>query len=152
MPRDAAARLGASRWARASVVFVLPVVALWLLGVRPDLAETHVVEVFDFAFEPQSLQIDDGDRVRWQVRSGTHSATSNAELWDSGPLDAGDTFELRFEDAGDFSYFCTPHDFMRGDVRVAPSGVAERWGFWLGLATAGLLALGAARTARAGST
>jgi plastocyanin len=95
-------------------------------------AETYVVEVSNFAIEPQALTIQAGDVVEWRILSGRHSSTSKVAAWDSGEVEQGASFAQRFDVPGVYPYFCTQHDFMRGRVTVleAPS-FWERVKAWL---------------------
>jgi plastocyanin len=99
---------------------------------RVARAETYVVEVSNFAIEPQALTIQAGDVVEWRIVSGRHSATSKDAAWDSGELERGASFAQQFDVPGVYPYFCTPHDFMRGTVTVleAPS-LWQRVRAWL---------------------
>jgi plastocyanin len=98
----------------------------------PVDAATHVVELSNFAVDPPALTIEAGDTVEWRVTSGRHSSTSKDSTWDSGELDQGVTFEQRFDVAGVYPYFCTPHDFMRGTITVLPGpSLWARWGTWM---------------------
>ena len=106
--------------------------ALLALMPGPAHADTYVVELSNFAVEPQSLTIQAGDMVEWRIVSGRHSSTSRDQDWDSGELEQGAAFAQRFELPGVYPYFCTPHDFMRGTITVleAPSWW-ERFKAWL---------------------
>jgi plastocyanin len=125
----------------------LLLVAVWVAGSAH--AATYVVELSNFAVDPAALTIEEGDTVEWHVVSGRHSSTAkDDEGWDSGELGQGLTFARRFDVAGVYPYFCTPHDFMRGTVTVLPGpGFWVRWSTWmvagvaLLLITAGLAAL-----------
>jgi plastocyanin len=114
-----------------------------LLAADPAGAATHEVLIRNFAFEPPQLTIQAGDSVRWTVVSGRHSVTAKEGTFDSDELATGLAFERRFEEAGVFSYFCTPHDFMRATVTVLPGSSYRP--VMLGAAAAVVL-LGAALT------
>ena len=51
---------------------------------------SHIVEVRDFAFVPETLNISVGDTVVWQWIEGTHTTTSDSttgqNVWDA-PID-----------------------------------------------------------------
>jgi plastocyanin len=72
-----------------------------------------------------------GDTIRWVWVAGEHSSTSGPcppctgdGTWDSGIQDNG-TFEHTFDTAGNFPYFCIPHDIdMLGTVVVNNSAAA----------------------------
>jgi plastocyanin len=84
-----------------------------------QLVEVERVRVVNFAFRPKSLTISDGTKVRWVVREGTHSTTSNNGRWDSGVLSQGEAFGRVFRRAGTFRYHCSVHpSAMRGVIIV----------------------------------
>ena len=91
-------------------------------GRRQALASLVVVQrvrMVNFAFRPRSLTISAGTKVRWVVREGTHSTTSNSGVWDSGVLSQGEAFGRVFRKAGTFKYHCTVHpSAMRGAITV----------------------------------
>jgi hypothetical protein len=103
----------------------------------------YLVDLKNFAIDPEELTIEAGDTVEWHIVSGRHSTTSKDDAWDSGELQQGMTFAHRFETAGVYPYFCRPHDFMRGTVTVLPRpSLWERWGILL-VAGEGLVLIGA---------
>ena len=110
----------------------LLLVALLAWASSPARADTYVVELSNFAVEPQALTIRAGDTVEWRITSGRHSSTAKDHAWDSGEMTEGVTFAQRFDVPGVYPYFCTPHDFMRGTITVleAPS-LWERVKAWL---------------------
>ncbi len=78
------------------------------------------VDIGDFFFSPQTIQIDPGQTVRW-VNTSTnisHSSTSDDAFWDSGLISPGGHFDYTFSDAGTFGYHCTPHPSMMATVEV----------------------------------
>ena len=84
-----------------------------------NLVDVQRVRMVNFAFRPRSPSISAGTKVRWVVREGTHSTTSNTNLWDSGVLSQGEAFGRIFRKAGTFKYHCTVHpSAMRGVITV----------------------------------
>ena len=83
-----------------------------------------------FAFAPATITVEQGDTVRWaNMEFIEHTATSQtgpgtlipSGVFDSGPLQFGETFEFTFTQLGDYHYFCIPHgSSMQGLVRVIP--------------------------------
>jgi plastocyanin len=75
---------------------------------------SFVVEVRDFSFFPQNLEVAVGDTVifTW-VGDVEHTSTSDATdgpgSWNSGLSGQGATFEVVFFDAGVHPYYCIPH-------------------------------------------
>lgn len=84
------------------------------------------VEMVDLSFEPATVNIDVGDRVTWRNTSQfVHTATcdpskandsasvnlpAGAAAFDSGAVSPGGTFSHVFEVAGEYRYFCIPHE------------------------------------------
>jgi plastocyanin len=95
-----------------------------LSAAAPASAAERAVNVVQFSFQPETLQIDPGDRVTWTFSEPGHTTTANsgqAESWDSGPdtNDANTTFSHTFDTPGRFGYICIPHgSFMTGVVQV----------------------------------
>ena len=81
-----------------------------------------VVALKDFAFAPAEVRIPRGTRVTWLNCEGAnidaHTTTSDAGVWGSGSLRAGDVFTHVFDEVGRFEYHCEPHPFMRGVIIV----------------------------------
>lgn len=90
---------------------------------------TTVVKMNDqFRFVPDSITIAKGATVEWQnTSSSPHTVTddpskaqtkdhaqlpSGAQPWDSGMIDPGKSYRLTFTVAGEYTYFCIPHEAM----------------------------------------
>ena len=78
------------------------------------------VKITDFKFTPTPLAIKKGNVVVW-VNNGpsTHTTTSDTGKWDSGPLTVGTKFHKRFRKVGTFTYHCSIHPFMTGEIDVS---------------------------------
>ena len=48
----------------------------------------------------------------------SHTWTSVDEVWNSGGLSNGDSFEFTFTDPGEYDYFCSIHPQMTGTITV----------------------------------
>lgn len=90
-----------------------------------DAEPTAEVDITGFSFEPAVIEIEVGDTLRWTNGDATrHTVTAGA---DGEPTDAfhltfgdrGDSAALKFTEAGEYRYFCTPHPFMEGTVMVS---------------------------------
>ena len=82
----------------------------------------------ELGFEPKELTIEVGQTVIWKnVGKMVHTSTNDpskaqktehsvlpqgAPAWDSGLLRTGQTWTHTFDVAGDYSYFCVPHESM----------------------------------------
>lgn len=92
-----------------------------------DCAGVTAAEAVDMqgnAFAPASVTINAGDVVEWTnldqvphtVTSGIRGAADAGDLYDSGNMGNGDTYCLRFDEAGAYDYFCSVHPGMAGMV------------------------------------
>ncbi len=76
-----------------------------------------------FVFTPAVAWIQEGATVTWPIEGAAHSVTAyaagndrpqripeNTEAFDSGTLQAGETYEHTFERSGVYNYFCLPHE------------------------------------------
>jgi plastocyanin len=77
------------------------------------------VTIKDFAFGPKSVTVSVGDSVTWS-NSGpsAHTATATNGSFDTGLLNRGRSGSHKFTKAGTFAYFCRPHPFMKGTIKV----------------------------------
>lgn len=89
-------------------------------------------------FEPRQVQVRVGQTIRWRNDSNVpHTATADADLaidaghvelpagadtWDSGFIAPGASYDLVLTVAGDYRYFCVPHEQggMLGAISVIP--------------------------------
>jgi plastocyanin len=79
---------------------------------------TANINIVNFAFSPNTVNINVNDSVTWTWVGSPHSATSDTTLWDSGVFGAGHTFSRTFTSAGSFPFHCTVHPFMTGTITV----------------------------------
>lgn len=80
-----------------------------------------------YGFSPANITVVIGlnNTVLWSNNGGTtHTTTSfppgQAESWNSGDLNVGQTFTFTFSTAGTYTYYCAIHPFMRGTIIVKP--------------------------------
>jgi plastocyanin len=101
-------------------------------------AGATTIDVGDFWFCDSSFMgevcettVSAGDTVIWHVTAGTHTSThcgvdcgmviaDPQNLWHSGFISAGQSFQRTFDTPGVFEYQCTIHPFdMRGRIIVS---------------------------------
>ena len=80
------------------------------------------------AFTPSAVVVAAGTTVEWvnedtvvhTVTSGTSdgSVAQPDGVFDSGDIARGERFSITFAEAGEFTYYCAPHPWMRGRVIV----------------------------------
>lgn len=92
--------------------------------------ETPVVTMGSNYFDPIGLYVEPGTTVRFELESGSHSATayegrvpSTSTPFDSGVITSG-SFSHRFDTPGTYDYYCIPHESggMVGRIVVGEPG------------------------------
>lgn len=90
-----------------------------------------VVEIIDFVYTPETIEVATGTTVTWINRDGfAHTVTEGAqagtealfdgELGQTDSFEGADTeFSHRFDEPGTYTYVCTLHPSMQGTVEVA---------------------------------
>src|SRR6266699_1013077 len=70
---------------------------------------------------PANFTTTVGRTVTWANKdTTTHTVTSTTGLFDSGILNPGQTYSHTFAQAGVYSYYCTLHSWMKGNLTVKP--------------------------------
>jgi nitrite reductase (NO-forming) len=71
-------------------------------------------------FSVNVLTVEVGTTVTWtnDDPNQMHTVTDSNGAFDSGFLEAGDSWSYTFEEPGEFEYFCQPHPWMRAKVIV----------------------------------
>jgi predicted secreted protein with PEFG-CTERM motif len=95
-------------------------------------ASTPGCEATNSCYDPYEVTVDVGGEVTWSnddtaghtVTSGTLDGGPDG-VFDSGLFMAGKTFSHKFEEAGEFPYFCVVHPWMTGVVIVQEAGAEE---------------------------
>ena len=85
----------------------------------PAAAEV-AVDIRDFAYSPNPIEIAAGDTVTWTNQDEVpHTATGeDRDVLQSGTIAPGASFSQAFPEAGEFGYFCEFHPNMAGTVVV----------------------------------
>jgi predicted secreted protein with PEFG-CTERM motif len=98
----------------------------------PSGASTPGCETTNECFIPSEVTTDVGGEVVWSNDdSASHTVTSGDPkngpdgIFDSNLFLAGQTFSHKFEEAGEFPYFCLVHPWMKGAVIVQEAGAEE---------------------------
>ncbi len=80
------------------------------------------VTIADFSFDPDQVEVAVGDTVTFEnTDDATHTATAedgDPDSFDTGELATGDSKEVTFDEPGDYEYYCSIHDYMKGTIRV----------------------------------
>jgi alcohol dehydrogenase (cytochrome c) len=89
------------------------------------------VTIEDFDFNPGvfGVAVPPGTTITWNNKGPTpHTTSSDSGVWDSGLLDAGQSFSYKFNDPGVYWYFCRPHPWMRGTITIDANAPAPKGG------------------------
>jgi plastocyanin len=81
----------------------------------------------DKAYSPNPAEIKAGETVTWTnddsqihtATSGTVGAEDSGTVFDSSILSPKATFDFKFDQAGEYDYYCTLHPQMVGKVVVS---------------------------------
>ena len=78
---------------------------------EPDLTNWH--------YEPAEVTVPAGATVVWFNKGEEdHTVTADDKSFDSGMKKPGASWQWTFTKAGQYSYYCAPHPWMKGTVRV----------------------------------
>jgi plastocyanin len=70
-------------------------------------------------FTPGTLTVSAGTTVLWGNNDvTTHTVTSDAGAFNSNNLNSGETFQVKFDNPGQYKYHCSIHPFMTGTIVV----------------------------------
>jgi plastocyanin len=83
-------------------------------------SSTDKVSIHDLGFSPAGITVKKGTTVTWtNSDSVTHTVTSDSgTTMNSDNLDQGESYSVKFDTAGTFSYHCNFHSSMHGKVTV----------------------------------
>lgn len=88
-------------------------------GPASDQTKGLSVDIVNFAFTPDTLQVAVGAKVTWTNNDTTaHTVTANDGSFDSGNLNPGESFSFTFTQAGTFAYACNYHPNMIATIVV----------------------------------
>jgi plastocyanin len=77
------------------------------------------VKIDNFVFGPQTMTVPVGTTVTWTNSDDIpHTAVSTDGVFKSKVMDTDETFSYTFTQAGTYSYYCTIHPKMTGQIVV----------------------------------
>ena len=87
-----------------------------------EAVEASSVDIQDFSYQPEKIIIKKGTTVTWTNQdSARHDVTPDqpsADFEASELLAQGESYSFTFNTVGTYSYFCSPHPYMKGVVEV----------------------------------
>jgi plastocyanin len=86
----------------------------------PEATSTDKVTIHDLGFSPADITVKKGTTVTWTNNdSVTHTVTSDSgSTLNSDNLDQGESYSVKLDTTGTFSYHCNFHSNMHGKVTV----------------------------------
>jgi plastocyanin len=85
---------------------------------QPSAANV-AVKIDNFVFGPQAITVPVGTTVTWTNSDDIpHTAVSTDGLFKSKVMDTDEKFSYTFTKAGTYSYFCSVHPKMTGQIVV----------------------------------
>lgn len=91
----------------------------------PTGTEDVAVEIDDFAYDPESVEVAAGTTVTWSNEDATrHTVTAGSEdapdpeAFDLEVDEQGQTVSFTFDEPGTYAYYCVLHPFMEGTIEV----------------------------------
>ncbi len=85
----------------------------------PTSSSANQVVVENFSFQPGTLTIKAGTTVTWVNHDDEpHTVKENNKTFKSGTLDTDAKFSYKFASPGTYSYFCSLHPRMTGQIIV----------------------------------
>lgn len=91
---------------------------------EPTSTSEGWVAVLDSCFAPQTISVTSGDVVRWEAQGGAPHTVTFTENIDSGTIQPGSSFAVKFNAPGSFTYACRFHPGMTGTVDVTGTALA----------------------------
>jgi 3',5'-cyclic-AMP phosphodiesterase len=89
------------------------------VGAAAGAATEVGVQIDNFAFTPAAITVKPGTQITWLNRDDIpHTVDSTQGKFKSAPLDTNDKFQFRFQEPGEYPYFCRMHPKMTGKVLV----------------------------------
>jgi quinohemoprotein ethanol dehydrogenase len=98
-----------------------------VVGFSGPVARGNQIKIEDYSYGPQRITVAAGTKVTFTNNgSQPHNAMSaDAGGWDTGMLAKGETASVTFNRPGSFTYICTPHPSMIGQIIVTGQAVAN---------------------------
>jgi plastocyanin len=112
-------------WAAGFISTVITAIVLLLAGsptataADPPSATNAEVKIDNFSFGPQTITVPVGATVTWTNHDDIpHTSVSTDGVFKSKVMDTDEKFSYTFAKAGTYSYYCTIHPKMTGQVVV----------------------------------
>jgi len=82
-------------------------------------ADEAAVTISQMQFSPARVTVKKGATVTWKQRDGMpHTVTASNGSFGSQTLNGGASYSRTFDEPGEYSYYCSLHPSMRGEIVV----------------------------------
>jgi len=108
-------------------VFAAPQPPENVVGFSGPVARTSEIKIDDYTYAPLRITVTAGTTVTFSNNGAQpHNATSSdGGGFDTGLLSKGEAATVTFNRPGSYTYICTPHPSMIGQIIVTGQAVAE---------------------------
>jgi len=91
-----------------------------VVGFSGPVARTSEIKIDDYSYAPLRISVAAGTKVKFTNNGVTpHNAnSSDSGGWDTGLLAKGESATVTFNQPGTYTYTCTPHPSMLGQIIV----------------------------------
>jgi plastocyanin/glucose dehydrogenase len=98
-----------------------------VVGFSGPVAHTDTVNIADYTYGPLRISVTTGSKVTFtNVGAQPHNAASaDAGGWDTGMLAKGEKATVTFNRPGTYTYICTPHPSMIGQIIVTGEAIGS---------------------------
>jgi alcohol dehydrogenase (cytochrome c) len=97
-----------------------------VVGFSGPIARANEIKIDDYTYAPIRTTVTTGTKVKFTNNGATpHNATSSeGGGWDTGLLAKGESATITFNQPGTYTYICTPHPSMVGQIIVTGQAAA----------------------------
>jgi quinohemoprotein ethanol dehydrogenase len=97
-----------------------------VVGFSGPVAKANQVKIDDYTYGPSRITVTTGTKVTFTNSGVTphNASSSDGGGWDTGLLAKGESASVTFNQPGTYTYVCTPHPSMIGQIIVTGQAVA----------------------------
>jgi plastocyanin len=98
-----------------------------VVGFSGPVARSNQIKIDDYTYGPSRITVAAGTKVTFTNGGATphNASSSDGGGWDTGLLAKGETASVTFNRPGTYTYICTPHPSMIGQIIVTGQAVAS---------------------------
>jgi plastocyanin len=117
--KDIFSRIGLMAILVTLITILAPASRVGGVGAQEKAPASAAVKIDNFSFGPATLTVPAGTTVTWTNQDDIpHTVVSTDNVFKSKALDTDDKFSFVFSKPGTYSYFCSIHPKMTGQIIV----------------------------------